>query len=293
MKRVVLLLFISIFMGYASELKFCSDIIKQNHDRKSLVQEKTMCKVKLSKIYPTQAIVGKVAVDCKVEKLEKILKKDYNSDEKEFKKDYLCKKKTFLPIVIGFKSRMYITDHHHLSSAILKSKKIKIKELNAFILHDYSHNKNNWGKIGESKFWFLMNDEKLVYLKENGKKIGYEDLPACLSRLKNDSFRTLSRWVRESGCYTKEKAKDRNDNVCKEGEFPLNPNQAKSSYYAEFKYADILRDEFASKITNRDEVKSLVKIYPKAIEYLKNDYECSDCKEIKGVDKDNYCKKFD
>lgn len=292
MRRIILLLLISAFMVYADKLEFCRDIIKQNHDRKALVQERVMCRVDLSEIYPTQPIVGEVAVDCKVEKLEETLKKKYDGDEKEFRDDYLCQKKTFLPIVIGFKDRMYITDHHHLSSAVLKSKKIKTKELNAFILHDYSHNYDNWEMISESKFWFKMNKEQLVYLKDNGKIIGYEDLPTCLNRLKNDSFRTLSRWVRESGCYSKDKPEDRNDKVCKDREFPLT-NQAKSSYYAEFKYADILRDKFKSKIDERDEVKSLVKIYPRAIDYLKSEHNCSECKEIKNVDKNDYCKKFD
>jgi len=295
MRRVFLLLSISILFGFANELEFCSDIIKQNHAKKSLVQKRTMCRVKLSEIYPTQAIVGEVAVDCKIKKLEKILKKDYGNDEKKFREDYLCKKKTFLPIVVGYKSRMYITDHHHLSSAILKSKKIEKKELNAFIYSDYSHDKESWEKVSEDKFWSLMEKEKLVYLRDNGKEISYEDLPACLARLTNDPFRTLSRWVRESGCYTKEKAEDRNDNVCKDKEFPLT-NQAKSSYYAEFKYADILRKEFVSELddsSKKKEVKSLIKIYPKSIDYLKNEHNCSDCKEIKGVDSDNYCKKFD
>lgn len=291
MKKIVLILGLLVVSLYADKLPWCNDIIAKAHSQKELVKEKTMCRVNLLDIYPTQSIVGEVAVGCKVEKLEKILKKDYDGNEKEFAKGYLCQKKTFLPIVVGYDDRIYITDHHHLSSAILKSKEIDKKELNAFVLHDYSYDKD-WQKISETSFWDMMNKEHLVYLKEFGKEITYQQLPTCLNRLKNDSFRTLSRWVRESGCYTKPEDKDKNKNVCDEKEFPLT-TVAKSSYYAEFKYADILRDEFSAKLNMNNEVKSLIDIYPKSIKYLKSDYNCTKCEKIKGVDESNYCKKFD
>ncbi len=70
-----------------------------------------LCQIEVSGLSPTQAAVGMQAVYCKA----------YNrlatKSEKKLKK-FLVKEKHHVPVIIGPGGKFFMTDHHHMSTAL-------------------------------------------------------------------------------------------------------------------------------------------------------------------------------
>jgi hypothetical protein len=133
---------------------------------------------------PTQLTIGLLEVEVKRKRLESL-----SPDDRE----------TFLeahpmPVVIGPKGKLYITDHHHLARAALDA---RVKAACFQIEADYS-------SLRPDKFWRAMNKRSWVHpLDQNGVRHRYDHLPSDVSKLEDDVYRSLAGFVRDSGGFMK------------------------------------------------------------------------------------------
>jgi hypothetical protein len=210
-----------------------------------------LCKLKLKDIAPTQVSVGAQATHCKA-------KSKFYRDEKKIQK-YLLKSNHHVPTVIGpangAEKQFYITDHHHLSHALLVANQKKYTDVD----HLYACILTNRKSDKTDSFWSLMLSNHLTWLDdENGKAISPADLEKKapdLESLKDDTYRTWSRWVRDSCGYVKA------GNDCVPSSYP-----ADASYFMEFKWADYLEQN----MPDHEEIdklsdKQITKLLEKAI----------------------------
>jgi len=160
------------------------------------------CRLNVDYVHPTQPAVGVVAVNCKRDKLAR-------KDAKDLDK-YLKKGKRVVPTVIGPDGNYYITDHHHLSTAVYKRLQElpelqKDVRLYAQIVGNFSGSVGgNDPSGGMANFWHSMavcNNAFPYYLGHPINPLSH--MPASLAAMKDDPFRTLSRWVRDAYGYIK------------------------------------------------------------------------------------------
>ncbi len=146
---------------------------------------------------------------------------------------YLLKSTHHVPTVIGPANgagkRFYITDHHHLSHALMVANEEKYTDVDAL----YACILTNRKQDETDSFWSFMVHNHLTWLDdENGKAITPGDLEKRapdLKDLQNDAYRTWSRWVRDSCGYVKA------GNDCVPPSYP-----ADAAYFMEFLWADYL-----------------------------------------------------
>lgn len=74
----------------------------------------TVCTLPVGQLRPTQFAVGSVAVTCKADHIA-------TKSKKKLKK-YLEDERRQVPAVVGPEGNFYITDHHHLSTALYRAK---------------------------------------------------------------------------------------------------------------------------------------------------------------------------
>ncbi len=217
------------------------------------------CILTADQIHPTQFAVGQVAATCKALKINKWMNKhrEEGGSDISILNQYLSAKeedgtyKRAVPAVLAPDGKYYITDHHHLSYATVIVKKnmnldntqiqfvAQIREVGG--AEKYTTMEAFWPAMRENnKFWpydeaglllpgWDSKDEKDWRLPDN--------FPASVSDLRNDSFRTLSRWVRESCAYLKEGKEQ-----CASKKFGNNARIA--SFYMEYAWANYLRAQF-------------------------------------------------
>ncbi len=206
-----------------------------------------LCRLKLNDIAPTQVAVGAHATECKAK-----AKFDRSKEKIE---NYLLKPTHHVPTVIGpvngAGKQFYITDHHHLSHALMTANEegyTDVDSLYACILTNRSRDETD-------SFWAFMVRNHLTWLDdEDGKAISPADLEKRapdLKDLKDDAYRTWSRWVRDSCGYVKA------GNDCVPQSYP-----AGAAYFMEFLWADYLEQnmpghEDIGKLSDKDITKLL------------------------------------
>lgn len=154
-------------------------------------KKKRGCVIDVKALHPTQSAVGMDAVECKAEKI--------SSKAKAGKlDDYLLEDNRWVPMVRGPGGVFYLTDHHHLSTAVWNANlKDKEKKVYAFLLAD-------WSNMKEDAFWQQMVKQHDTWLKDpSGQEITPDQLPKSIGSLQDDPLRTLSAWVRGSCGYVK------------------------------------------------------------------------------------------
>ncbi len=188
---------------FCNELSYDKDLCAKTQDGIQDCDEDTgtgvLCRLKLKDIAPTQVSVGAHATRCKA-------KAKFDRDEKKIRK-YLLKSTHHVPTVIGPANgagkRFYITDHHHLSHALMVANEEKYTDVDAL----YACILTNRKQDETDGFWSFMVHNHLTWLDdENGKAITPGDLEKRapdLKDLQNDAYRTWSRWVRDSCGYVK------------------------------------------------------------------------------------------
>lgn len=237
----------------------------KSHDVKG-----TLCHMNVADIRPTQFAVGAVAVSCKAEKISKKSKKKL--------KKYLQKEKNRMPAVIGPDGEFYITDHHHLATALYQAQSSDWgdmdKTLTMQVIDTYFPDKVSW-----AEFWQIMQEKNQSYNYDN-KGIAYMNfalLPKTVGELLNDPYRTLSRWVRESCGYLK-KGKTQCD--------AIRPDPAhEAPFFMEFYWGDFFREHLPltteklkvcqsipySSLCLKNEVEQLKGIYEQAMQLAVSD----------------------
>lgn len=99
-----------------------------------------------------------------------------------------------VPVVLGYKERLYLVDHHHLALALHNE---GVKHVFTSIVADLSH-------LGRREFWSVMDHRNLVYpFDADGLRRPIEDLPKRIVDLQDDPFRSLAGEVREAGGFAK------------------------------------------------------------------------------------------
>lgn len=188
------------------------------------VADATPCKIPITNVYVTQMSVGKAVAQCKMVKVEGDVDDtldDYGtrgSDKIQALNNYLWEKgkaQRKVPLIIGLDGRFYITDHHHMSWAVwdyADSQGISDKEKSGIILQGVIA--ANWQDIAaqslvdfwnemekEGKAWFYDQDGKPMPDSVRKKKRG--GFPDSFGKMKNDVYRSISRWEREACLYLK------------------------------------------------------------------------------------------
>lgn len=200
------------------------------------------CTLNVEDLRPTQFAVGSIAVDCKAASISKKSKKKL--------KKYLDDEARYVPAVIGPDGKFYITDHHHLATALYRAKSpdwgSKDKVLNVNIIDKYDFKKTSW-----AEFWSDMLAQHRTYNYDE-KGTPYMDfalLPKDVGDLLNDPYRTLSRWVRESCGYVK-LGKTQCDKI------RPNPPHA-APYFMEFYWGVFFRKELPLDLAKLEVCKSI------------------------------------
>jgi hypothetical protein len=189
--------------------------------------------------HPTQFSVGMVSVDCKRKQIERAHGEGKLSE-------LLCEEGHLVPVVMGPGGQHYLTDHHHLSTAVWRADlPEKEKVVVAYLIHD-------WSKLKADKFWQKMIENNLCWLYDDkgDGPLNPRLLPADIGGLLNDPYRTLSRWLRDCGCYSKDVLKDRKKPMCDAKSF-LPEGHAKA-FFIEFRWANFLRQNVPLELSDAD-----------------------------------------
>eukprot|EP00124_Ichthyophonus_hoferi_P004551 Ihof_evm2s516 gene=Ihof_evmTU2s516 len=184
----------------------------------------TLCLLMPEQVHPTQLAVGKAACLCHRLQLE-------NFSAEKLKK-YL--QKNPVPSIIGPGGKVYITDKHHLSYAMFEA----TLSFDNPIMHRplYACIQQDWAHMEVVPFWQKMEATGNCFLfDERGQPANSTSLPPGLKQLKDDPFRTLSRYVRTGNGFIKCNAKKTSYiPQCKNSDAP---------FFLEFRWAELLRSK--------------------------------------------------
>jgi hypothetical protein len=150
--------------------------------------------VDIQELKPTQGAVGMEQVALKT---VKIRSKIMATGKQETLNDYL--RRNPQPIVVGPGGKLYIIDRHHLASALLMT----------FVPRTYGWIVSDQSKLSQESFWKFMEECNWVNpVNEKGERMtSYDQLPATLSDLGDNPFRSLAAFVRndekEGGGFSK------------------------------------------------------------------------------------------
>jgi hypothetical protein len=141
----------------------------------------------LSTLHPTQAAIGLREVETKRREIE-----DKSPQRLE---RYLVKHP--IPAIIGPGHKLFIIDHHHLGLALWLAK------IPAAVIDV----KADLSALAPGDFWRQMEADGAVRLRDaEGRPIEPSQLPATLSEMKDDPYRSLAGSIRDAGGYAKTRA---------------------------------------------------------------------------------------
>jgi len=203
--------------------------MKRHQDLETL-KPGDLFKVPVEKLHPTQFSVGMVSAECKRRSIE-------NKFEKGELEKFLCQEGHLVPVIIGPPEKtFYLTDHHHLCTALWRADIPKAEKVAvAYVLLD-------WSDKDLDTFWKDMVKNNFAWLRDE-KGVGPLNpslLPRHVGEILNDPFRTLSRWIRDAGCYFKDELKDKDRNLCNQETFQ--PTKQNAAFFIEFRWANFLRE---------------------------------------------------
>jgi hypothetical protein len=196
----------------------------------------TVCTLSVDQIHPTQFAVGSVAVDCKADKIS-------TKSKKKLKK-YLAKEDHRIPAVVGPDGKFYMTDHHHLATALYRSESKDWGDNNKVLRIEVLDNLSDTSK---SQFWEAMQAQNRSYNADNKgtANMNFDLLPQNVDGLLNDPYRTLSRWVRESCGYVK-LGKEQCDEI-------RTDHEHKAPFFMEFYWGEFFRQKLPLEV-NKDKI---------------------------------------
>jgi hypothetical protein len=142
-------------------------------------------RAKLMQLRPTQFSVGFAEVQAKAADWKRLKKKE---------RERAIQSHVF-PAVLGLNHDYYITDHHHLGVALIEG---GVKEVWVTKLDDMS-----W--LDPQTFWRTLEFRGWAHLYDHrGRRRLYSEMPAKLTQLKDDPYRSLAGKVRQGGGYAKD-----------------------------------------------------------------------------------------
>lgn len=100
-----------------------------------------------------------------------------------------------IPVIVGPKDKLYVTDHHHLARALHQE---GVKDVLITVTADLS------GVTVES-FWVVMDCRGWCHPYDpEGRRRDFSDIPKSLDDLQDDPFRSLAGELRRVGGYAKD-----------------------------------------------------------------------------------------
>jgi len=125
-----------------------------------------------------------------------------------------------VPVVIGPKTRFYITDHHHFVRALELA---GAEEIAVYVLADLS-------KLPKDEFWtFLDNSDWCHAYNAAGKRCALSEIPKAFAKMQDDPYRSIAgELIRQGACA-------KNDHA-----------------FSEFLWADFLRHRIDSALVEAD-----------------------------------------
>ena len=212
----------------------------------------------VSEAHPTQCSVGMLAVEGKKREIEKVFQEGADALHA-----YLCKQRHLVPVVIGPEGIAYLTDYHHLSTAVWRADiPASAKAVYAYVIHV-------WSDLERDEFWSRMIENNLTWLYDDKGEgpIHPALIPDRIERMLNDPFRTLSKWIRECGCYRKNPTDAGHKHLCEEKTyFPESKNEA---FFIEFRWANFLRQNIT--LNTRADFSRMCAAMPYSPAYLQHE----------------------
>jgi hypothetical protein len=173
----------------------------------------------IADLRPTQITVGFL----EVERKRRSWREKRVSEKSESLESHM------VPVVIGPKNVLYVTDHHHMLRALHDDGQTEVFVVVTGDLH----------KADPNHFWTLMDYQGWTHpYDENGIRRSYKDLPRTVAGLKDDLYRSLAGALRNSGGFAKD-----------------------STPFSEFVWADFFRPRIKHKTLRDDFEAALAEAY--------------------------------
>jgi hypothetical protein len=166
--------------------------------------------VPIAELRPTQMTVG----------FREVSEKRKLWRERSAKKDALYLGRHMVPVILGPKERMYVTDHHHLARALHDE---GAKDVLVNVIADLRN-------LSRDSFWVVMDCKGWCHPYDSeGVRRDFADIPPSVADLVDDPFRSLAGELRRTGGYAKD----------------ITP-------FSEFIWADFLRRRIKRKAVDKD-----------------------------------------
>jgi hypothetical protein len=150
--------------------------------------EPALMPAELAKLRPTQMTIGFREVEAKRAELAQ-----------DFKKKDAAQRlgANQVPVIIGPQGHLYLTDHHHLSLALLK---LKQKHVLTRVDADLSH-------LSIDAFWPVMDARGWCHPYDaSGRQRKFAKIPERLKDMIDDPYRSLAGMLERAGGYAKTEA---------------------------------------------------------------------------------------
>jgi hypothetical protein len=149
------------------------------------VREPIIQPVAVASLRPTQITVGMREVNEK--------RKRWREHKGSRKAEFLGRH--MIPVIRGPKDRLYVIDHHHLARALLDEGQ---RDVAVSVVADLR-------SLDRFTFWSYLDNRAWCHpYDQNGARRGFDDIPASMSGLRDDPFRSLAGELRRLGGFSKE-----------------------------------------------------------------------------------------
>jgi len=149
------------------------------------IREPIVNPVAIADLRPTQMTVGLREVEAK----RKLWREEAEAKGGEFLGKHM------IPVLLGPKNRYYVTDHHHLTRALLDE---GVKDILVNVIADLS-------AVHKDSFWILLDNKAWCHpYDHDGNRCEFSDIPRKIADLKDDPFRSLAGELRRAGGYAKD-----------------------------------------------------------------------------------------
>ena len=174
------------------------------------LREPMVTPVAIADLRPTQITVG----------FREVAEKRKFWRERPAEKDALFLGRHMVPVILGPKSRMYVTDHHHLARALHDE---GVKDVLINVIADLR-------AVDKDSFWVVMDCRGWCHpYDSSGVRQDFAAIPTLMSGLVDDPFRSLAGELRRTGGYAKD-----------------------TTPFSEFIWADFLRRRIKRKAVEKD-----------------------------------------
>ncbi len=148
-------------------------------------REPLVTPVPIAGLRPTQITVG----------YREVAEKRKLWRERPAGKDAMFLGRHMVPVILGPKGRMYVTDHHHLTRALHDE---GVKDVLIDVIADLR-------AVDKESFWVVMDCKGWCHpYDKDGLRRDFAEIPAQISELQDDPFRSLAGELRRTGGYAKD-----------------------------------------------------------------------------------------